>query len=88
MEPKLLTSRQAAEYLGFSLNWIQDRRKTGGGPRYIRINSRTVRYRRQDLDRWIDAFGTREHTAQTKADPIRKSLPRAKLTAEGERWAG
>jgi predicted DNA-binding transcriptional regulator AlpA len=49
----LLAEGQAAEYLGFTQRALQAWRSRGGGPRYVRISSRAIRYRRCDLDAWI-----------------------------------
>jgi excisionase family DNA binding protein len=50
----LLTTKQAANYLGVSMSvlghWRSDRR----GPRYVQVGS-SVRYRLADLDAWIQA---------------------------------
>jgi predicted DNA-binding transcriptional regulator AlpA len=49
----LQTEGQAAEYLGFTQRALQSWRSRGGGPRYVRVSSRAIRYRRCDLDAWI-----------------------------------
>jgi predicted DNA-binding transcriptional regulator AlpA len=52
LEP-LLGEGQAAEYLGFYTTRFAGLRSRGGRPRYVRISSRAIRYRRCDLDAWI-----------------------------------
>ncbi len=52
---KLLKEAQAAEFLHFSTRALQNWRCRGGGPQYIRISSRSVRYRLSDLVDWITA---------------------------------
>ena len=49
----LLTSRQAAEYLGLTKRFLERRRLVRQGPPFVRISKRCVRYRRSDLDEWI-----------------------------------
>jgi predicted DNA-binding transcriptional regulator AlpA len=49
----LKSEGEAAEYLGFTQRALQAWRSRGGGPRYVRISSRAIRYRRCDLDAWI-----------------------------------
>lgn len=53
MEP-LLDERQAAEILGLSVRFLQNRRYVGGGPPYVKISARAVRYRPSDLERWVE----------------------------------
>ncbi len=53
--PVLLTEEQAAAAIGLSQRFLQARRYRGDGPRFVRISSRCVRYRRQDLEAWIQA---------------------------------
>lgn len=48
----LLTEAQAAKLIGLSPRFLQARRYTGDGPPYVRISSRCVRYRREDLAAW------------------------------------
>jgi len=59
----LLTTAQAAALLGLSPRTLEGLRLRGGGPRYVRLSARAVRYRREDLAAWIDA-GVRTNTAE------------------------
>jgi predicted DNA-binding transcriptional regulator AlpA len=52
----LTNERRAAEFLGLSVKTLQKRRVTGDGPKYIRISSRCVRYRRSDLISWSNSL--------------------------------
>lgn len=49
----LLTERQAAEYINASPRSMQTWRRQGHGPRFCRLGSRMIRYRRSDLDAWV-----------------------------------
>ena len=49
-----LTEAEAAEYLRVSRSYLRKARCYGGGPRYVRIGKRAIRYRIEDLDAWID----------------------------------
>ncbi len=49
----LLSVREAAHYLGISKSWLDKQRTTGGGPRYIRVTHRSVRYDVEDLEAWV-----------------------------------
>ena len=51
----LIDESKAADYLGLKPRTMQGLRQRGGGPRYIDISSRCVRYRRADLRDWADA---------------------------------
>jgi predicted DNA-binding transcriptional regulator AlpA len=57
----LLNPEEAAEFLGFSATTLQQWRCKGGGPRYIKIRGRLVRYWQSDLDNWVDEFGMKSH---------------------------
>ena len=50
----LLTEKQAAEYLSFSPRALQGWRGRGGGPVFVRVSSKAVRYRLADLRRWVE----------------------------------
>ena len=50
----LLTERQASERLGYSPRALQQWRRTGAGPKFVRVSARSVRYRLCDLHEWIE----------------------------------
>ena len=50
----LLTEADAAELLKFTRRFLQARRVRGDGPPFIRISSRAIRYRREDLLAWLE----------------------------------
>jgi excisionase family DNA binding protein len=49
----LLDTEQAAEYLRVGPQTIRNWRTKGRGPEALKVGS-LVRYRRSDLDRWLD----------------------------------
>ncbi len=51
---QLLTERETAALLGMTVSFLQARRVRGGGPVFVRVGTRTVRYDVRDLDRWIE----------------------------------
>jgi hypothetical protein len=61
-----LTEQEAAAFLGLSVRFLQNRRTRGGGPKFVGISRRCVRYRRRDLIAWSDAL-SRAHTSETDA---------------------
>jgi predicted DNA-binding transcriptional regulator AlpA len=52
-KPLLIDEKEAAKLLGFSPRTLQAWRVNGGGPAFVHVSSRCVRYRREDLDEWI-----------------------------------
>ena len=56
-EPKgdlLLTPKQVARQLGVTRTTLESWRLRGGGPKFVRVSKRCIRYRRQDLQVWIE----------------------------------
>lgn len=49
----LLNEKQTAKMLAVTPRALQAWRYRGGGPAYVRISSRVIRYRRCDLYAWI-----------------------------------
>jgi predicted DNA-binding transcriptional regulator AlpA len=50
----VLTEAKAARYLGISGAALRLWRSEGKGPRHFRAGEKLVRYRRADLDAWIE----------------------------------
>jgi excisionase family DNA binding protein len=50
-----LTPIQAARYLGVSEGALRLWRGEGKGPRHFKAGEKLVRYRRADLDSWIES---------------------------------
>lgn len=50
-----LSPKQAAKYVGISEAALRLWRAEGKGPRFFRAGEKLVRYRRADLDSWIEA---------------------------------
>ena len=51
----LINEFEIAGFLGLSVRTIQGFRSKGGGPRFVRISSRCVKYRRIDGREWAEA---------------------------------
>ena len=51
----LIDEKAAAAFLDLTDRTMQAMRQRGGGPHYIRLSSRCLRYRRVDLREWADA---------------------------------
>ncbi len=50
---RLLRPAEAAERLGVTAKTLERWRGAGDGPAYVRCNSKTIRYRDQDLEAFI-----------------------------------
>jgi len=55
MDPRILRTNQAAEYVGLSASALEKMRPAGTGPRFVRLGSKAVGYDVRDLDEWLDA---------------------------------
>ena len=55
MENSLLTTREAAEYLGVSSAFLERDRWAGAKIPFVRIGSRAVRYTKEDLVVYIQS---------------------------------
>lgn len=51
---QLINEKPAADFLDLTDRTLQKYRQQGGGPPFVRISSRCVRYRRVDLRRWAE----------------------------------
>ncbi len=82
----LIAEKPAGDHLGLTDRTMQKFRQQGGGPRYIVISSRCIRYRRRDLEAWAnarvrtstadDGQGVPEpHSPQTKAPTVAAPPP-------------
>ena len=60
MEKKLLTTKEAAKYLGMSVSFLASSRMNGNleghlhAPCFIKVGKRGIRYSEEDLISWID----------------------------------
>lgn len=53
MKEQLLTTKQAARYLGVSASFLEKDRWRGARIPFIRLSRRSIRYRHADLDSYI-----------------------------------
>ena len=58
MEKKLLTTPEAAAYLGITPVTLRARRHKGTGPHGVAYGSRVVKYARRDLDYYVETGST------------------------------
>ena len=62
----LINEYEAADFLGYSVRALQNWRVRGGGPKFIKVSARSIRYRRRDLNAWIEER-LRSHTSEDAA---------------------
>jgi predicted DNA-binding transcriptional regulator AlpA len=51
---RLLNEREAAAFLGYTIRALQNWRLRGGGPTYVKVSERSIRYRRRELTAWVE----------------------------------
>lgn len=51
---RLVNESKAADLIGYSVRALQNWRSRGGGPRFVRVSKRSIRYRRRDLNAWVE----------------------------------
>lgn len=54
MNPEIFTTREAAAYCRLGKPTLERFRISGDGPRYCKLGG-SVRYRRTDLDAWLES---------------------------------
>ena len=64
----LIDEKVAADFLGMTDRFMQNRRQQGGGPPYVLISSRCVRYTRRRLKVWAD-----ERVRTSTSDPSQEA---------------
>jgi predicted DNA-binding transcriptional regulator AlpA len=67
---RLLTERDAADFLGFTMRALQNWRLRGGGPAFVKVSARSIRYRRRDLMAWSESK-LALHTSQSVTGELR-----------------
>ncbi len=71
----LICEKDAARLLGFTPRFLQARRLRGGGPPFVRISQRAVRYRVSDLKRWAEARIVRNTSSKAgQVDDVAEQL--------------
>ena len=51
---RLITEKEAAEYLGVTRRALQAWRLSGKGPQFVKISQRCVRYRLREINIWAE----------------------------------
>ena len=53
-EPEYMSVQDVAAYTSLTPDFWNKLRCDGGGPRYVKISARVIRYRRSDVDAWME----------------------------------
>lgn len=61
---RLIPEKEAARFLGYTDRALQNWRLRGGGPKFVRVSKRSIRYRRRDLNKWVESR-LRSNTSDT-----------------------
>lgn len=59
---ELLSRDQIEAQFGLRRGWLEQLAHIGGGPAYLKLGRRMVRYRRSEIERWLTAHEVR-HTS-------------------------
>ena len=54
MTAELITTDRAADFLSLSKSTLEHWRTVRKGPPFVRVGPRCIRYRRADLDAWLN----------------------------------
>jgi predicted DNA-binding transcriptional regulator AlpA len=65
----VLTPQQAARYVGVSEAALRLWRSRGVGPRHFKAGEKLIRYRRCDLDAWIESRLSEFHPPEVDLQP-------------------
>ncbi len=68
MQKALLNQKQAADYIGVKTGTMEIWRYRGGGPPFIRISRRCIRYRPCEIDEWLNKRRAANTTEITEAE--------------------
>jgi excisionase family DNA binding protein len=62
-DPAVMTTDEVARYLGINKKSLDRMRGRGDGPPYVRLTGKLIRYRKADIDDFIESR-VRSNTAQ------------------------
>lgn len=71
----LMTEKDLSHYLSVTPSCLQAWRYRGGGPQFVKFSDRCVRYRRDDVDCWLDDRVC-SSTTDTPSDATRNDMKR------------
>lgn len=53
---RLVNEKEAAAFLGYTVRALQNWRIRGGGPKFVKVSARSIRYRFRDLLEWSESL--------------------------------
>jgi len=53
---RMFDEHKAADFLGYTIRALQNWRLRGGGPKFVKVSGRSIRYRRRDLIEWAEGL--------------------------------
>lgn len=53
---RMIDEQEAGEFIGYTIRALQNWRVRGGGPKFIKVSARSIRYRRRDLIEWAEGL--------------------------------
>lgn len=62
----MMNTQEAAQYLTLSPRTLEAYRLRKKGPRYVRISRNTVRYKKEDLDKWLNKLRSYSRSSITR----------------------
>jgi len=80
-DDELLTTAQVAEWLGVSPQWLEARRARGGGPPFVRLSPRVVRYPRGGTRSWLNQRAHARTADYSRRRTTKKCRTEARLNA-------
>ena len=63
---RLIDEREAADLLCYSVRALQNWRHRGGGPKFVKVSSRSIRYRIGDIHEWVEDKTVSNTSQQTR----------------------
>ena len=80
----IYNTREAADYVHLGKPTLERFRLTGEGPKFCRLSRRAVRYRRSDLDAWLETrLVSSTSDGGAKCPPMNSSRNSSDLRGQG-----
>jgi predicted DNA-binding transcriptional regulator AlpA len=71
-ENELMTTAAVSQYLGIAVSTLAMYRAAGVGPKYIKVLHRLVRYRRADVEQWLNTQEKATNSPEIAENPIKR----------------
>jgi len=53
---RMIPEGEASSFTGYTVRALQNWRLKGGGPKFVKVSGRSIRYRRRDLIEWAESL--------------------------------